>query len=56
MHSAIPCLCTLPAESLPEGLPLGDFMFVQGDAIDILNFDKNPLNYSASYFKNWSFV
>jgi len=39
----------LPTEPSPEGLQLGDFMFVQR-GVDILKFDKNPLNCSASYF------
>jgi len=30
VHSVIPCLCSLPTEPSPEGLPLEDLMFVQG--------------------------
>jgi len=30
MHSAIPCLCSLPTEPSPEGLQLRDIAFVQG--------------------------
>jgi len=30
VRSVIPCLCSLPTEPSPEGLPLGDFTFVQG--------------------------
>jgi len=44
VHSAIPCLCTLPTEPSPESLQLGDFTFVHGGLIDILKFDKHPLN------------
>jgi len=39
VHSAIPCLRTLPTEPSPVGLQLGDFTFVQR-GIDILKFDK----------------
>jgi len=39
VHSAIPCLCTLPTELSPEGLQLGYFTITQG-GIDILKFDK----------------
>jgi len=38
VHSAIPCLCTLPTEPSSEGLQLEEFTFVQG--VDILKFDK----------------
>jgi len=31
MHSAIPCLCTLPTKLSPEGLQLGDARFCRGD-------------------------
>jgi len=33
LHKHSVCLCSLPtpAEPSPEGLPLGDFTFVQGD-------------------------
>jgi len=39
VHSAIPCLCTLPTEPSHEGRQLRDFTFVQG-RIDILKCDK----------------
>jgi len=31
VHSVVPCLCSLPTESSPEGLQLRDFTFVQGE-------------------------
>jgi len=36
--SVIPCLCSLPTEPSPEGLPLGDYVCARGT--DILKYDK----------------
>jgi len=38
VHSVIPCICSLPTESSPEGLQLGDYVCARGT--DILKFDK----------------
>jgi len=45
VQSVIPCLCSLPTEPSPEGLQLGDYVFVGGT--DILKFYKKS---NVSYF------
>ena len=42
-------LCSLPTESSPKSLPLGDFTFVQG-GLTSSNFAKHTLIYSVSHF------
>ena len=46
---ALICLCSLPTQSSPESLPLGDFTFAQGE-MTYSNFAKHPLIYSVSHF------
>jgi len=41
VHSVIPCLCSLPTESSPEGLQLGDY--VRAGGLTFKNLTKNPL-------------
>jgi len=48
-HVRSVCLSSLPTEPSPEGLPLGDFMFVQ-EGLTFSNFSKHPLIYSDSHF------
>jgi len=57
LHEHSVCLCSLPTESSPENLLLGDFAFVQG-GLTSSNFANHPLIYSVSHFTlgDWSFV